>query len=158
MASQPGISGKMQPSLSKPKTDSMNTYPVTQTTDLLAIAECKYAIGAKLKFTKFTSCLGLFCKVSGKDEVIGIHLVLVDGNDHKFTIADVPAIRQILTDNNAQLDTGWVVGCLDNWPGDIKNSFYQLFEDAEGERIMNSGAGWYSATVAGNNVVVNFEA
>lgn len=136
----------------------MNTYPVTQTSDLMAIAECKYAIGAKLKFTKFTSCLGLFCKITGKKEVIGIHLVLVDGNHHTFAETDIPAIQKILTDHNAQLDTGWVVGCLDNWPGPIKNKFYELFEDAGGERILGSGAGWYSAEANDAAVIVNFVA
>lgn len=136
----------------------MNTYPVTQTSDLTAIAECKYAVGTKLKFTKFTSCLGLFCKVENKEEVIGVHLVLIDGNDHRFSTADIPAIKKILTDNNAQLDTGWVVGCLDNWPGPIKNSFYELFADAGGERILDKNAGFYSAEVDGNDVKVTFEA
>lgn len=134
----------------------MNTYPVTQTNDLLAIAECKYAVGAKLKFTKFTSCLGLFCKVSGKDEVIGIHLVLIDGNDHAFTAKDIPSIKDILTENNAQLDTGWVVGCLDFWEEGIVNEFCKLFGDNEARKV-NKCDVLYSAEISGGTVKVCVE-
>lgn len=134
----------------------MNTYPVTQTTDLLAIPECKYAVGAQLKFTKFTSCLGLFCKVNGKDEVIGIHLVLIDGSGHAFTAEDISSIRNILTNHNAQLETGWVVGCLDFWQEDILNEFSQLFGDNEAHK-MNKCDVLYNAEISGDTVIVSIE-
>lgn len=135
----------------------MPDYPLQATAHLLAIEECRYAIGAELKFTKFTSCLGLFCKIENSDNIIGIHLVVIDGKHKEFTAADIPAVRTILTNNHALLDTGWVVGCLDNWPGDVKNGFLQLFEDDMAERVLDKGKGWYSAKADGATVKVTFE-
>ena len=134
----------------------MNTYPLTPTTDLQAIAECKYGIGKNVRFTKFTSCLGLFCKIQDSENVIGIHLVLIDGNDQPFTIADIPAVRQLLTGLHAQLDTGWVVGCLDFWDEAVLEALFDLFDDEDQERSLNNGAGIYSAASNGAGVQVAF--
>lgn len=135
----------------------MNTYPVSKAADPKAVEECQYGIGQEVKFTKFTSCLGVFCKINGKSNVIGVHLVLVDGNDVQFKLEDVPKIEKLLEENDAELDTGWVVGCLDKWPGDIKNAFYKMFEDCDGARILDKGDGFYSAKIKNNVVEVTFE-
>lgn len=135
----------------------MPDYPLQPAKDPLAIEECQYAIGTEVKFTKFTSCMGLFCKIENSNNVIGIHLVIIDGKHQKFTEADIPAVQKILTDNHAQLDTGWVVGCLDNWPADIKNGFLQIFEDDMAQRELAAGKGWYSAKVESGAVKVSFK-
>lgn len=132
-------------------------YSLTETTNLTAIAECQYAIGDKLKFTKFTSCLGLFCKIKDSTKLIGIHLVLFDENDVPFTLADVATVRTVLENWDAELETGWVVGCLDFWSSEIKSAFLEIFGDIDRERILNSDSGFYSAEVANQAVVVTFE-
>lgn len=134
----------------------MSNYPVTIAADPSAVGECKYGIGNPVTFTKFTSCIGVFCKIKDSSNVIGVHLVLVDSEGHQFTQADVPAIEKILTDNGAELNTGWVVGCLDKWSGSVKNEFYRIFQDSEGERIMDRGDGIYSAIVEDNLLKVTF--
>ena len=134
----------------------MNNYPVTKAANQKAVAECEYGVGAEVKFTKFTSCLGVFCKIKNTSKVIGVHLVLVDGKGVEFKAKDVPSIKKILEDNGAELDTGWVVGCLDKWSGNIKTEFYKMFEDDTGSRIMDKGDGVYSALVKDSAVKVTF--
>jgi hypothetical protein len=136
----------------------MSKYPVTKAASAIAVGETEYGIGPTVTFTKFTSCLGVICKIKDSSNVIGVHLVLIDSEGHKFTKDDVPAIEKVLTDNGAELDTGWVVGCLDKWSGEVKTEFYKLFEDFDGDRIMNSGDGVYSATVKEGKVVVTHTA
>jgi len=121
----------------------MKTYPVKAATDPLKIEECQYGIADEICFSKFTSCLGVICATTDK-KVIGVHLVKVDAADKEFKADDVDAIEKVLTDNNAILDTGWVVGVLDNWPLDIKARFWQLFEDYDEGRTIK-GAGYYAA-------------
>lgn len=136
----------------------MSTYSITETPHLTAIAECQYAVGDKLKFTKFTSCLGLFCKIKGSTKLVGIHLVLFDENDVPFTEADVAKVKTILEKCDAEWNTGWLVGCLDYWTPEIIDLFLKIFEDPKQERVKNCDSGFYSAEVINQAVMVTFEA
>ncbi|TDF41456.1 hypothetical protein EYS14_00940 [Alteromonadaceae bacterium M269] len=57
-------------------------YPLTQTSNGTSIAEQEYAYATEVRFTKFTSCLGIIAKQGSN--LIGIHLVIVSNQETVF--------------------------------------------------------------------------
>ena len=57
-------------------------YELFPANDELKIAEQEYASGPKIKFTAFTSCIGVIAKEGAT--LTGVHLVMVDRKDKYF--------------------------------------------------------------------------
>ena len=77
--------------------------------DPLKIAEQEYASGSKLKFTAFTSCIGVIAK---KGEMLtGIHLVAI-GDGGVFMPTDVNRVHKLLP---TPADRITVFGFINDW-------------------------------------------
>ena len=85
-------------------------YPLTGTTTATAIKEREYATAAVIKFTKFTSCIGVIAKKG--DEMTAVHLAMraTDGSD--FDTAAATAVLDLLPKDP---DAAAIFGCISMW-------------------------------------------
>lgn len=66
-------------------------YTINQTNNVLNIAERQYGTGHEIKFTKFTSCIGVVGAVNGNQNARGVHLSISDGT----SLFDGGAVQQV---------------------------------------------------------------
>lgn len=60
------------------------------------IAEREWAVGQKIKFGAFTSCIGVVARIADCDKVIGIHLSLMDANSNWIAASDIDQVIKLL--------------------------------------------------------------
>lgn len=70
-------------------------YTLKKADSPVAIKEREYAVGNLIKFSKFTSCIGIIALVQPQG-MIGIHLVLQDDGDAPISEAVVHAVKSEL--------------------------------------------------------------
>jgi hypothetical protein len=84
-------------------------YSLTETKNALSIAEQQYATATKIKFTPFTSCIGVIAKKG--DKLTGVHLVAI-GDGGVFMPTDVNRVHNLLP---TPADRITVFGFIDDW-------------------------------------------
>lgn len=102
-------------------------YVFEQAANDQAVAEYEYANVAELKFTAFTSCIGIGYK-SGQNSVFGLHLVIKDEEGNTFTVQDIATIEAVLQQYSIQPETGIVLGSITAWKASIPDAYQQLIE------------------------------
>jgi hypothetical protein len=99
-------------------------YQLKEGKDPLNIAEQEYASGKKLKFTKFTSCIGVVAKKG--PTLTAVHLVMVAKDESVFDPNDAVKVLELLP---PAPDAVAIVGCIDLWeyrPNGVLPAFQKL--------------------------------
>lgn len=119
-------------------------YILNQTVNNLAIRELEYASGQEIRFTTFTSCIGVIARQGG--QVTGIHLAIYSNvAPHDiFNDADVQEITQILNNNYTQIV---VIGQVDVWRGSIPGPYQTLINSLNNPRVISLNDGNYGGRV-----------
>ncbi len=100
-------------------------FALAQAPNVLAIAEDKYGTGREIKFTKFTSCLGVIAMLDGT-QGIGIHLVMVNDSDEPFKADDVKVVKQLLTDQTYDPKQVVLIGAISAWKKSSPDAYAAL--------------------------------
>ncbi|MGO4261390.1 hypothetical protein [Lysobacter sp. TAB13] len=136
-------------------------YQINYTNQPLAIAECQYGsanavpplqgqqIQPTVKFTNFTSCIGVIGASNNGAQAIGIHLVIVDGAGNVFSAADVPTVTALLVGFQQNL---CIVGQVGVWQDNVGAAYAALAQALGNPPILDNGDGLYGAGF--NNVGV----
>ena len=93
-------------------------YTITETTNPLKIEERECASGPEIKFTKFTSCIGVVAKHG--PVLTGVPLVMLGSNGGRdyvpFSPTDVSRVMTVLRQNpTAAADRITLFGFIDAW-------------------------------------------
>jgi len=103
-------------------------YELFPANDELKIAEQEYASGPKIKFTAFTSCIGVIAKEGAT--LTGVHLVMVDRKDKYFGEDKKNDVPLVITKLPKLADKITVFGWIDDWrnsPNEtVKTAFLEL--------------------------------
>ncbi|MEH6418240.1 hypothetical protein, partial [Pseudomonas sp. CGJS7] len=127
-------------------------YTIVQTNNPLAIAECQWAsanavpvqqgqIQPTVKFTTFTSCIGIIGASANGAQAIGIHLVMVDGNDNAFTVADVPTVTALMAGFGQNV---CIVGQVALWEDNVPAAYTALAQALGNPPTFDRGDGRYA--------------
>lgn len=122
-------------------------YTLTETDDPNAIAECQYGQASAVMFTKFTSCIGILAKVTGAQEVIGIHLVMVDAEGNTFGEADVPQVINVLSGRNYDPADVLIIGQISAWERSAAAAYQKLIETLPPRDKFPLGDGVYGGEI-----------
>ncbi len=136
-------------------------YALEQATDPLQIGEQQYGIGEQVKFTTFTSCIGILSKVTNEDKVIGVHLVLVGKKGGKITEDAVMRVMMLLERLKYDRGTTKVLGHIGIWKEKKEGApdVWQRLKNSLGvdeNRTFPWGDGTYGGTLEGGQVEITF--
>jgi hypothetical protein len=96
----------------------MKGYKLSAAADPMAIKEQEYGSGKSIRFTTFTSCIGIIGK-KGDGTLVGIHLVRFSLEGEPFDKEDVPTVKAAL--GGASDIT--IIGQTDFWEEDLLGAF-----------------------------------
>ena len=122
-------------------------YTLNQAANSMAIAEREWGVGQTIQFTHFTSCIGVLAKVKGQNEVIGVHLVLIDNQSNPFTAEVVTLINSVLTSRNYDPATVIIIGQIAYWEKSATVPYQTLLNTLPPVSTYQLGDGTYGATV-----------
>lgn len=113
----------------------------------MVIRERQYAVGNPVRFSAFTSCLGLMAWATDENVIRAVHLSLLDENDHPF---DDDAVGEVLT---RLLDYRLVVvvGHVTAWTARLPNAYRRLIGQLRNPHIIDAADGIYGGQIAGGN-------
>jgi hypothetical protein len=130
-------------------------YKLSKASNPLTIAEREYASAATIKFTTFTSCIGVIAKEG--DTLTAVHLVATTGKDHVCNAND---IAKVLGRLPKKPDAVTIVGCIDVWENQangkvLVGAFQKLTGSLQNFTKDYRGAGTYGARIENNKIVVS---
>lgn len=131
-------------------------YVLTQAANVMAIDECEFGTAGTIQFTKFTSCIGILAKVTGANQVIGIHLVLINTAGDQFSMADVLHVQQRLTALNYDNTTCMIIGQVAVWERSNQQAYNALVAGLNNPKIYPFGDGVYGATISGGAIEITY--
>ena len=133
-------------------------YDLTRAGKAMVINECEYACAEEVKFTPFTSCIGILAKKKGEKKVIGIHLVLIDKDDHPFDRAAAGKVMDVLRAEGYDDKDVWLIGSLDTWASDprSKDGYAELVAQLKPTEEHTWGDGTYGGVIDGDKVEVTY--
>ena len=129
-------------------------YELVEGTNPLQIKEREYASAAEIKFTPFTSCIGVISKKG--PTLTAVHLVIIAGDIFGSDANDVPAVLGQLPEPR---DAVTIVGCIDVWQNPLNgNELVAAFQKLTGSfkklTKLNWGDGTYRAKIEGDAIKV----
>lgn len=116
-------------------------YNIKQTNDSQKIAEQEYAHDDTIKFTKFTSCIGIIVRTSWT--LTAVHLVIVGHEDSPFDKQAVDTVKGILGD----YDEALMIGHIDIWDDNLKETMKYLRDQIKKLKEVQLEDGNYGAKV-----------
>lgn len=132
-------------------------YVLAQAANNMAIAECEWGNAGTIQFTRFTSCVGVLAKVAGADNVIGIHLVMVDANGNTFGAADVPLVTQVLTAQGYDNTTCMIIGQIAYWTQSNNAAYTALVNALNNPDTFQLDDGVYGATITEGAIELTYQ-
>ena len=120
------------------------SFALDQASNVLAIAEDEYGTGREIRFTTFTSCLGVIAMLDG-NQGIGIHLVLVNKSKEEFEAGDVKVVEQLLIDQKYEPTMVVVIGAISFWEESAPDAYEALIEALKPSKTYAFGDGIYGA-------------
>jgi len=127
-------------------------YTITEAADPLNIREAEFASATEIKFTTFTSCIGVIAKKGAT--LTAVHLVMLDKHDIKFTATDVSTVVDVLP---GAPDAVTIMGCIDLWANSV-NGMSAAFEKLTGTfktlKKDQREDGIYGAKIDGNTIKI----
>lgn len=132
-------------------------YTLTKGTDPMKIAEQQYATGSEIKFTAFTSCVGIIARKGSS--LTGVHLVLKAKDESIFDQAAATAVHAVLPD---KYDEVMIIGCVNIWQNPSNNvqaAFEKLqagISSLQKVQIYNFTDGTYGGAIEGGKIDVTY--
>ena len=134
-------------------------YTISKTTNPLKINEQEYASGSEIKFTAFTSCIGVIAKKG--TELTAVHLVIVAKDGSIFCANDVPAVVNLLPKTP---DAVTIFGCIDVWNNpangkELHEAFQKLTAELKTSKKYQQhekDLGTYGAKIDGDDIKITF--
>jgi hypothetical protein len=143
------------------KENTTMTYTLDLAKDEMAIGEREYGIGQEVKFTTFTSCIGILA-LTNESQIIAIHLALMDEDDW-FSSTDIPTIQAVLNDhsNHGEYEIQ-LVGQISFWEsplnGPLSEAYTALVAALNPSKfVSHERDGTYGAKISGGEITVTFE-
>lgn len=118
-------------------------YTLTAAADIMNIAEQQYGMGNEIRFTVFTSCIGIIARHD--DVLTGVHLVMFDSNDEPFDDTGVEETIQIL----GGYDQIVVIGQTGMWADNLPGPYGKLIGELNNPTIIDQDNGIYGGRVNG---------
>lgn len=132
-------------------------YTLSRAGNPLSIKEQEYASAAEIKFTAFTSCIGVIAKKGGT--LTAVHLVMKARDDSIFDTAAATEVLKLLP--NAP-DAVTIFGCISLWENPQNNVLAALqkltgtLESLQKYQQHTFAAGTYGAAIDGNDIDITF--
>lgn len=126
-------------------------YSFSEAKDTMKIAEQEWGKGSEIKFTTFTSCIGVIAKRN--DELYAVHLVMVgkEGPFNEAAAVDVVGLFPKLPDKVT------IVGCIKDWENNVGPAYQKLIasiKSLEKYETLGKNDGIYGAKIAGKKIAV----
>ena len=86
-------------------------YILSEATNIMGIKEREFGTGNEIKFTAFTSCIGVVVIGNGGGGVTGVHLALTGTDGSNFGPAAAAAVLEKLPSHNTSI----VIGRISYW-------------------------------------------
>jgi len=117
-------------------------YEITLTTNPSEIKEQESGTATEVKFSTFTSCVGVISRKAGS--LTAVHLVMVGKDGQNF---DDEAARKVLNMVGSSPDEVIVLGNVNSWKasGEIGPAFRKLLDGLGGAAEYTFGDGAYGA-------------
>jgi hypothetical protein len=134
-------------------------YTLNQASNNMAIKECEYGSAAEVKFTAFTSCIGILAKKKSEDKVIGIHLVITNKSGDKFDQAAAQTVKTCLDNESYDSSDVILLGSLDIWndpQNGVKDGYDKLLALIQPTKKYQFGDGTYGGTIEDGKVEVTY--
>ena len=129
-------------------------YTISKATDPLKINEQEYASATKIKFTAFTSCVGVIAKIGAT--LTAVHLVMVANDGSIFDVEDSTKVLELLKAPNAVT----IFGCISLWENP-KNKVLPAFQKLTGKfqtlkkyQQYTFGPGTYGASIDDDDIEI----
>ncbi|MCF6282665.1 MAG: hypothetical protein L3J28_10760 [Candidatus Polarisedimenticolaceae bacterium] len=119
-------------------------YNYTQAGNTMAIAEQQYGSDNEIRFTTFTSCIGLIAREGG--DVTGVHLVMFASDDTPFDIAAADAAIALLGNYSEVV----VIGQTQMWEDNLPGPYQHLIAGLNNPTIIDMDDGIYGGRVENN--------
>jgi hypothetical protein len=132
-------------------------YTFSAAADATKIKEQEYASAAAIKFTKFTSCIGVIAKKGGT--LTAVHLVMKASDD---TLFDAGAATAAIALIPAKPDAVTIFGCISLWENPSNNvqaAFQKLtgaFSSLSKYQQYTFGQGEFGAEISGDDIDITF--
>jgi hypothetical protein len=125
-------------------------YIFSQAGNALGIAEQEYAAAAEVRFSTFTSCIGLVARAEG--ELTGVHLVMLSNDGSVFDNAAADAAVNLLGNYQQVV----VIGQAGMWDDNINAAYQHLLGNLNNPIIIDVNDGIYGGIVD-NNVFQTYQ-
>ena len=127
-------------------------YIIRETTNPLQIKEQEFASAKEIKFTPFTSCIGVIAKKGAK--LTAVHLVMVADDGSYF---NRNAATTVLDNLPEEPDVVTIIGCIDLWVSPA-NGMSAAFEQLTGKlktlKKEQLEDGTYGAKIKGDDIEI----
>lgn len=123
-------------------------YNFAQAANRLAIAEQQYAGGADIRFTRFTSCIGLVAR--NNNNLTAVHLVMFSSDDSQFDNNAAQAAVNLLGAYQEVV----VVGQTGMWNAQIP-AYQHLIGLLHNPHIVDRNDGVYGADIHNGTIRIN---
>ena len=116
-------------------------YEIKKTANPLEIKERRYGQGSEIKFTTFTSCIGVIGCNTDSEIVSGVHLSILSDDNTSFRFQDVESVTKRIIGYSEVA----VIGCIKAWEesedGNLRSAFQELITKLKKPYIINTGNG-----------------
>ncbi len=129
-------------------------YLLSEAADPQNIKEREWGTGAEIKFSTFTSCIGIIGKVG--TSVIGVHLSIMDSTGNFASAQDMSRICDFLTEKGVDTNTSKVIGCISVWKTSNQGAWDSLIRRLEGADEYPLGEGSYGAKIGEAGVELTY--
>ncbi len=117
-------------------------YTFTEAASPMSIAEREYKLGrSEIRFTNFTSCIGLIRRTG--DEVGGVHLVIVSKDGTVFNQDAANEAIHLITPYKEVV----VIGQTGFWEDNVGQNFQYLLNGLQNKTVISKGDGIYGGRV-----------
>ncbi|MDE1146990.1 MAG: hypothetical protein PW843_10255 [Azospirillaceae bacterium] len=130
------------------------SYTLRLAANVLKIAEKEWGKAGEIKFTLFTSCIGIVAKKAGSNEVIGVHLVMTDDQHEFFTDGDADDVKRQFDTYGADASTIEFIGEIGTWESSRPNPYKRLVALIKPVAKKDLGEGTYGAKLTNGKVVI----
>lgn len=118
-------------------------YTLNPAQDVMAIAEQQFGSGEEIRFTPFTSCIGVIAREG--NQVTGIHLVMLSQDDTPFN-DDAARLTLRTLSNYTQVI---VIGQIEMWEDNFQQPYQTLINGLNSPMTISRNDGKYGGRVNG---------
>ncbi|MDZ8223706.1 hypothetical protein [Nostoc sp. ChiVER01] len=127
-------------------------YSIHKAKNAQEIKEREYGIADQMiKFTKFTSCLGIVA-INNEGKLIGIHLSVVDENGDAFSPTVVPLVTSLVRSDPRKVV---FVGHNYLWEENLPVAYNELKNALQPSDTTDGEDGTYQAVIENGEIIVN---